>query len=62
MNTAPELLEEKEVAGIITVVTLLGHVVNPIQVQEAYQKALGRVKKAQGSPGYPLPVGWTRPS
>lgn len=48
MNTAPELLEEKEVAVILAILSLLGHVANPTQVQEAYQKALGQVKKAPG--------------
>ena len=61
MNTAPELLEEKEVVVILAVLSLLGHVANPTQVQEAYQKALGQVKKAQGSPDYPLSVGWKCP-
>jgi hypothetical protein len=52
MGTAPELLEEKEVAIIMAVVSLLGRGgAGPTQVQEAYQKALGQVKEAQTEKG-----------
>jgi hypothetical protein len=52
MGTAPELLEEKEVAVIMAVVSLLGRGgAGPTQVQEAYQKALGQVKEAQTDKG-----------